>query len=348
MKAAVLHGREDLRYEEYPTPGILPGYVKVRVAFTGICGSDIPRVLANEAHYYPIVLGHEFSGTVTEIGEGVTSLQVGDHVAGVPLIPCLKCRDCQMGNYSQCRHYTFIGSRIQGSFAEYVVLPERNAVKIDPSIPFEQGAMFEPCTVSLHGLKCADYRGGGKVAVIGCGTIGIFALQWAKIFGAEQVVAFATNEKSLELATRLGADAALSTKEEGFLQKAMELTGNHGFDYVFEAVGAEQTMIMAMELAANKAHVCYIGTPKGNITFTQRQWENLNRKELQVTGSWMSGNAPFPGDEWELAAHYFATGEMKFDPQMVYAAFPMSRAAEAFACYKEKGRVKGRILLYNE
>ena len=142
MKAAVLHGNEDIRYEEFPTPETLPGTVKVRVRATGICGSDVPRVLHHGAHFYPVVLGHEFSGDVVEVGEGVTSVQVGDTVSGAPLLPCMKCDDCQQGNFSLCKHYSFIGSRQQGSFAEYVVMPAQNAIQYDPSIPYEQAAML--------------------------------------------------------------------------------------------------------------------------------------------------------------------------------------------------------------
>lgn len=90
MKAAVLYGNEDLRYDDYPTPEVTPGTVKVKVRATGICGSDVPRVLHHGAHFYPVVLGHEFSGDVVEVGEGVTKLKVGDTVSGAPLLPCMK------------------------------------------------------------------------------------------------------------------------------------------------------------------------------------------------------------------------------------------------------------------
>ena len=102
----------------------------------------------------------------------------------------MKCDDCQLGNFSLCKHYSFIGSREQGSFAEYVVIPAVNAIKYDSSIPYEQAAMFEPSTVAVHGLLQMRYRGGETVAILGCGTIGIFTLQWAKILGAKQIVAF--------------------------------------------------------------------------------------------------------------------------------------------------------------
>lgn len=348
MKAAVLYGNEDIRYVDWDTPVCGPGKVKVHVRATGICGSDVPRVLHHGAHFYPIVLGHEFSGDVVEVGESVENLTIGDTVSGAPLVPCMQCTDCQQGNYALCKHYSFIGSREQGSFAEYVVIPARNAVKYDPSIPYEQAAMFEPSTVALHGLQLADYRGGETVAILGCGTIGIFALQWAKIFGAKKLVAFDIDEGRLALAKRMGADETILTLQPDFQQKAMELTGGRGFQNVFETAGNPATMRMAFELAASKAGVCFIGTPHTDVNFTPAQWENMNRKEFRLTGSWMSYSAPFPGREWELTAHYFATGELKFDDAFIFRRFPLRDAAEAFALYHEPQNVHGKIMFINE
>lgn len=348
MKAAVVVANEDVRYQEVEEPKTLPGTVKVRVAASGICGSDIPRVLHNGVHFYPIVLGHEFSGDVAEVGEGVTKVKVGDKVSGAPLLPCMECDDCQNGNYSLCRHYSFIGSRQQGSNADFVVVPEKNIVPFDPSISYEQGAMFEPSTVALHGLLQNDYQGGGYVAVLGGGTVGMFTMQWARIFGSARAVVFDISPKRLELARRLGADAVIDTTGEHFMEEAMALTGGKGFDYVFETAGQVPTMHMAFELAANKAHVCFIGTPHENLTFTPAQWENMNRKEFKLTGSWMSYSSPFPGKEWELTAHYYATGQLKFDPDFVYKKIPMSQAQEAFQMFKTPGLVQGKILLINQ
>jgi L-iditol 2-dehydrogenase len=348
MKAAVLYGNEDIRYDDWETPAVKPGTVKVRIRATGICGSDVPRVLHNGAHFYPVVLGHEFSGDVTEVGEGVEGLKVGDTVSGAPLVPCMKCDDCQRGNFALCKHYSFIGSREQGSFAEYVVMPAQNAVKYDSSIPYEQAAMFEPSTVAIHGVLQGDYRGGGTTAVLGCGTIGIFTTQWAKIFGAKKLVVFDIDEGRLALARRMGADETVNTLSPDFMSKALAFTGGEGFDHVFETAGNPATMRMAFELAANKARVCFIGTPHDDLAFTPRQWENMNRKEFRLTGSWMSYSAPFPGREWELTAHYFATGELKFDPAFIFRTFPMSKVADAFALYRNPAQVHGKIMLINE
>ena len=348
MKAAVVTANEKVEYLDIEEPAVKPGWVKIRVRYSGICGSDVPRVLYNGVHFYPIVLGHEFSGDVVETGEGVTKVKVGDRVSGAPLVPCMKCDDCQKGNFSLCKHYTFIGSRENGANADYVVIPEQNAVPFDASIPYEQGAMFEPSTVALHGLLQNDYQGGEDVAILGGGTIGMFTMQWAKIFGSRRVVVFDISEERLALAMRLGADAAINTTKENFMEEALAMTGGKGFGYVFETAGQVPTMKMAFKLAANKSHVCSIGTPHFDLSFTPAEWENMNRKEFKLTGSWMSYSAPFPGKEWELTAHYFATGQLKFDPSFIYKKIPMKDADEAFQLFKTPGLVQGKILLSNE
>ena len=348
MKAGVVYAKNDIRHDEIEKPAVRPGTVLIKVKYTGICGSDVPRVNGDACHFFPNVLGHEFSGVVEEIGEGVTSVQPGDRVAGVPLVPCMACEDCQRGDYSLCKHYSFIGSRQFGSFAEYVVVPEKNAVKFSEDVSFEKGAFFEPATVALHGLERTGYKGGHTVAILGGGTIGLMTMQWARIFGASQVVVFDIVNERLELAVRLGADTGVNTGEEDFMEKVSALTGGRGFDYVYETAGNTVTMRLAFQLAANKAGVCFIGTPTKELTFTVDEWENINRKEFRLTGSWMSYSAPFPGHEWELVAHYFATGELKFDDSFIYKKIPLSQIASAFEMFKTPGAVKGKILIDSE
>lgn len=347
MKAGVVHGREDIRFEDITKPVPKEGQVLIKVKYTGICGSDVPRVNEDACHFYPNVLGHEFSGVVEELGKGVSSLKVGDRVAGVPLVPCMKCEDCQSGDYSLCKHYSFIGSREFGSFAEYVVVPEKNAVKFEDEVTFEQGAFFEPATVALHGLQRVPYEGGKTVAILGGGTIGLFTMQWARIFGAKKVVVFDINDERLNLAEKLGADNIINTLESDFMTNALELTNNRGFDYIYETAGNTITMKMAFELAANKSKVCFIGTPTKEISFSVKEWEQMNRKEFTLTGSWMSYSAPFPGKEWDMTAHYFKTGELKFEKSLIYKKIPLKNIDSAFEMYKQ-GLVKGKILIDSE
>ena len=347
MKAGVLHAKNDIRYEEYEKPICGNTDVLVNVKAVGICGSDLPRVLGDGAHFYPVVLGHEFSGVVCDIGDEVTTIKVGEKVSGAPLLPCHTCIDCQKGNHAQCKNYSFIGSRQQGAFAEYVAIPEINAVKFDDMVSFEQGALFEPSTVGLHGILAVDFKGGGDVAVLGGGTIGMFTVQWARIYGAKRVFVFDIDEDRLSLMKKIGVDEVINTGDKYFMQKAMDMTNGRGFSYVFETAGLNITMNMAFELAANKAGVCFIGTAHNDLHFDYKLFEKVNRKEFTLTGSWMSYSAPYPGIEWEMTAKCFKDGRLIYIDEMIYKKFPMSKIKDAFALYEKPGQVKGKILLTN-
>ena len=347
MKAAVLHAPGNIRYEDYPLPEMKPGHIRIHVRACGICGSDVPRVLGNAAHFFPIVLGHEFSGEVAQIAEDVTSFKVGDPVVCASLIPCYQCPDCANGNFSLCKHYTFIGSRIQGGFAEYVVVPASNAVKFSGEYSFEEAALIEPASVALHGVLCNDFRGGGTVAVVGAGTIGLFTAQWAALLGASSVVFFDVDDDRLRLAKEITGFDGVNTRNLKTADAVKQLTDGRGFDYVFGVSGAPASYLSCFEAAGNKAHVCFIGTPTGDVTFTASQWETINRRELRVTGSWMSYTAPFPGKAWTMCAEYLSSGRLKCDKRMIHRVFDLSECKEAFDCYRDPSSVKGRIVLVN-
>jgi len=187
MKAAVLHGPKDIRCEDVPIPRLGVKDVLIKNKAVGICGSDIPRVWAGAAHFYPIILGHEISGEIVEVGEEVEKLSLGDRVAVIPLIPCFTCSACQEGRYSSCRNYSFIGSRRNGGFAEFVSVPETNIIKLPKGVSLEEGALLEPLSVALYALMRGGFTAGEKIAILGLGTIGMLVLQWAKIFGAKMI-----------------------------------------------------------------------------------------------------------------------------------------------------------------
>ena len=346
MKAAVCYGNGVVKYEDVPTPSPQAYEVRVKIKACGICKSDVPRALKNTAHYYPIILGHECAGVIDKIGDGVEDLKIGDRVCVIPLRPCFNCLRCKEGNYALCHQYSFIGSRQQGGMAEYVVVPAINVYKLTANISFEQGALFEAATVALHAYYQNNYKPGGTVAILGGGTIGMFALQWAKILGCKKVIVFGRDKNHLNLALELGADAIISTEDSHFKQQALELTNNQGFDYIFETAGTVDTIKYSFELAAPKSYVCLIGTPTREVVFSVRDWEQLNRKEFHLTGSWMSYSAPFPGLEWKMTEKYFANGKLKFDDKMFFNKYPLKQAQEAFNLFTNKNtKVRGRVLL---
>ena len=159
---------------------------------------------------------------------------------------------------------------------------------------------------------------------------------------------FRSLDERLELAKRLGIDYGVNTSKGNYMDEVKEITEGRGFDYVYETAGNTITMKMAFELAANKAGVCFIGTPTRELSFSIAEWENINRKEFTLTGSWMSYSAPFPGDEWKLVAHYFKTGQLKIDDSFIFKKMPLSQIDEAFRMFKTPGLVRGKIFIDSE
>lgn len=345
MKAAVLEDNEKLIYRDIDTPQTSAGTVQIKVAACGICGSDVPRVFDHAAHNYPLILGHEFSGIVSAVGDSVENVKVGDHVVAAPLVPCMTCPDCAAGNYSLCKHYSFIGSRQNGAMADYIVVPAANVLPIPEKLSFKQAATIEPSTVALHALRICNYAAGKRVAVLGCGIIGLYTVQWAKLLGAAHITAISRGKRGLDAAVKLGADSAIST--DGTMEKALDAAVKAGFDYVFECSGSETTIQLSLRLVGNKGTVCFIGTPKKPLQFTVPQFEQINRKECIVTGSWMSYSAPFPGSEWTDTIDYMSSGKLQFIPELVHDTYPMSQAMEAFRQIRAGG-TKGRVLLLND
>jgi L-iditol 2-dehydrogenase len=344
MNAAVLHGQKDIRPEQVPAPVPDDHEIVVQVDTSGICGSDIPRVLGTAAHFYPIILGHEFAGTVVRTGKAVTQIKSGDRVAGAPLLPCHRCADCARGLYAQCRSYSFIGSRTNGSWAEFVKLPAVNAIPVPADVTFEEAAMFEPSAVALHALQLIGFQGGEDVAILGGGNIGLLVLQWANILGAKSVTVFDIDDDRLASARKLGADYTVNTLADGYYESSMATTGGRGFGVVMETAGHTATMQLAFRLAANRAKLCYVGTPTQPLTYSPELFEQMHRKQFTLTGSWMSYSAPFPGSEWELTAHFAAKGTLNLH-DIVTDRFPLAQVNKAFDLYRTPGAAKGKVLL---
>lgn len=348
MKAAVVEGYNDIQYKDIQEPKVAPGSVKVAVKYCGICGSDIPRVLKGACHSFPQVLGHEFSGVVSEISDDVRGFHVGDHVVGVPLIPCHQCEDCRNGNYSLCKNYSFVGSRQQGGMAEYVVVPESNVYRIENSVPLDLAALFEPSTVALHGIMINSYKPTpkDKILVVGAGTIALFTIQWCKLLGGQHITALIRNKERKSIVLKYGADRVISSLDEGYGDDAMDISDGRGFNYIFDAAGTDVTIKDCYKLAANKAHICLIGTPTNSVEFSVKEWELMNRKEFYLTGSWMSYSGPFPGKEWKMTAESMADGRLIIDDDLIYKTYPLSDVKEAFKEYElNRSAVKGRIML---
>ena len=314
MKAVIVNEGGSLSLEDIDIPKITsPDQILVKIAYCGLCGSDIPRIFHHGAHFYPITLGHEFSGTVIETGNDVTEFDVGDLISCVPLLPCFKCDECQKHYYSLCKNYTFVGSRIAGGFAEYIVLNKKNAFKLPKGVSPLEGAFFEPMTVGMHALLLAGGCQNKHVVIVGGGTIGLLAMLCAKAMGAGSIAVLDINDERLNLAKQLGADVIYNSKNLSSDEIYQALSSNRFDQIVLETAGSPITVRLAIEIAGPRSKVGLVGTLHNDLTLSEKTFGLILRKELQILGSWMNYSAPWPGEEWLLVSQFFVEGKINLN-----------------------------------
>lgn len=258
MKALRWHGLKDLRLETITEPVASKGKVKIRVEWCGICGSDLHEYVAGPifipegtAHPLtgekaPIVMGHEFSGQVVEVGEGVTKIKVGDRVVVEPVFACGTCSACNQGKYNLCDKMGFLGlAGGGGGFSEYVACDEHMVHKIPDSLSYEQGALVEPSAVALYAVRSSQLKAGDKAVVFGAGPIGLLVIEALKAAGAAEIYAVELSPERKSKAEELGA-IVLDPKECDVVQEVHSRT-NGGADVAFEVTGVPPVLTQAIE-----------------------------------------------------------------------------------------------------
>ncbi len=348
MKALKLYDVRDIRFEDAQEPVLQnKNEVKIKVKAAGICGSDISRY-AKLGPYVPgMVWGHEFSGVVAAAGGAVTKVTVGDKVTASPALYCGRCDSCRSGKFAQCEHLDVIGAHRFGAFAEYVVLPEENVVPVPEAVSFDAAAAVEPSCVVVHGYYKTTIQAGDTVAVIGCGTIGLLAVQWAKIFGAKTVIALDIDDVKLAMAKENGADFTVNSCSGEPGEEVRRLTGGRGVDLAIESAGTPITSAQVFSLPCKGGKVLFVGIPYGDVMVKRLYFEKIVRNELAVFGSWNAVSAPYPGKEWDATVHFLATGQLKIEPLITHR-FALHEGARAFELTAERNEHFGKILLYPE
>lgn len=329
MKAAVLHAPADLKIEKVPIPEIGSGDVLVRVRAAGVCGSDLDRVMKTGTYRFPTIPGHEFCGEVEKVGSGVLGFKRGDRVVVAPILPCGECEFCQQGNVGLCDNYNYLGSRTHGGYAQFVKAPARNLLKIPNEITFVEGAAVEPAAVTLHGMIKVGINVGDHVAVLGCGAIGLLAIQFAKIMGATKVIAVDIAEDKLDLAKKIGADICINAMNSDPVQTIKEVTKGSGVNVAVETAGVNITQEQCLRVAKKMGRILYLGTAHKSVEIPPKSFECIVRNELMMIGSWNSYSAPFPGVEWHATLDYIKTGALKIKPLITHT-FELSQAPQVF------------------
>ena len=252
MKALVLRGLNDLAVDHLPDQQLGPNDVRIKVAYSGICGSDRHIVDGNlgAASKYPIVMGHEMSGTIVELGKNATvrGLKVGDLVTGSPAYYCGTCDMCRSGKESFCEQ--FLSHIPIGTMADTIVWNEQQIYKLPEGIGLREGSLAEPVAAALRGIQRSDLVPGNTICIFGMGPIGLLQVQLAKLAGASKIMAVDMVDSKLELARQFGADITVNAKTDSALDVGMEVTNDKGFDSVIEATGVPAVVEEAFYLVA--------------------------------------------------------------------------------------------------
>jgi L-idonate 5-dehydrogenase len=335
MKAIVCHAPDDLRLDAFETDTLGPQQLGVRVAYGGICGSDL--------HYFrhggfgtvrikePMVLGHEVSGIVSAVGSDVTNFAPGQRIAISPSRPCGVCQYCQKGHHNHCLDMRFYGSamrfpHIQGAFRESLVIDASQAHKINDTLSLSLAALAEPLSVGLHAIQRAGSVFGKQVLVTGCGPIGALLIAGLRRAGAARIVAVDVADKPLECARAMGADETinLSTTPDGLAPFA----ANKGvFDVMFEASGNDKALRSGLDVVTPRGIIVSIGLG-GDSTLPLNQ---LVGKELELRGTFRFH------EEFAVAVRFLNEGLIDGRPVISHVVdFDLATQAFELACDKSQ------------
>lgn len=288
IKRFVLRNQGELVLEEVEYPSPKSGEILIKVARCGICGSDISAFLGKHPYIHtPIVLGHEFSGVVEEIGPHVNSIVVGTKVAILPHITCKKCNACKEKKYNYCEELKVLGAQTDGAFSEYISVPVEMVFPVPESMKFEDAALIEPASVGYHAAKLGHIAPDDNVFIFGAGPIGIFTMQSCKVLGAKTVGIADVDSGRLLIAKSLGADYIINPDTENINEKLEKSIGGRSeISLFFDCVGREgKALDSILQLAPRGSRIVVVGVLSSNYNIPHLP--DFIEHELFISGSTM-------------------------------------------------------------
>jgi len=347
MNALVLTEPGKFLVQDTLVPKLGPDEVLCKIRAVAICGSDPEIIRGDLAGFwppdYPFIPGHEWSGEVVGLGEGVHSFSVGDRVAGQAHKGCGYCRRCLEGRYNICenygkpetghRHYGFVS---QGAYAQYNAYSIKSVNKIPKSISFREAALVDTSGVVIHGMDLTGISRGGRVAVFGPGPIGMITVRMAKAFGASQVI-IVGRRKRLENALSLGADLAIDFEKEDPVERIREITEGAGVDEAFECSGAVGTFRQAVMCVRRGGRVGLLGVPQGKVDEAVPFGYTVSN-EIAIFGS--KANPNVSGKIIPL----IATGQLKLK-DLITHVFPLENFSEALDTFVQRREGAMKVLI---
>lgn len=340
MKSAVFYGKHDLRVENSPMPKVAPEDILIQVKACGICGTDVHIYEGDKGAAEvtpPTILGHEFSGVIAEVGSNVTKYKVGDRVCIDPNCYCGKCDFCRNGIAHYCTDMIGYGTTVNGGFAEYCSVNQRQVYKLGDNTTFEQGAMTEPVACCLHGMDMCNIHPGSNVVVIGGGMIGLLMLQLSKLAGAARVALLEPVESKRVVAKKLGADILIDPINEN-VEEELKKAGMTWVNTVIECVGKTATIQQAIDIVGNKGTVMMFGLTKPDDTIAVKPFQ-IFQKEIELKSSFIN---PYTQ---KRALDLIDSGRLDVS-SMVYAVESLENLADILS--SPELRAKGKYIISPE
>lgn len=340
MKSAVFYGKHDLRVENSPMPKVGPEDILIQVKACGICGTDVHIYEGDKGAAEvtpPTILGHEFSGVIAEVGSNVTKYKVGDRVCIDPNCYCGKCDFCRNGIAHYCTDMIGYGTTVNGGFAEYCSVNQRQVYKLGDNTTFEQGAMTEPVACCLHGMDMCNIHPGSNVVVIGGGMIGLLMLQLSKLAGAARVALLEPVESKRVVAKKLGADILIDPINEN-VEEELKKAGMTWVNTVIECVGKTATIQQAIDIVGNKGTVMMFGLTKPDDIIAVKPFQ-IFQKEIELKSSFIN---PYTQ---KRALDLIDSGRLDVS-SMVYAVESLENLADILS--SPELRAKGKYIISPE
>ncbi|MCM3790671.1 zinc-binding dehydrogenase [Domibacillus indicus] len=329
-------GYDNMELDSIEEPKAASGQVKIKVEYTGICGTDMHTFSGQYRNSKtPLVLGHEFSGTVVEVGENVTKVKVGDRVTSETTFEtCGECEYCREKDYNLCSNRKGIGTQVNGSFAEYVVSREESVHKLPDNVSFEAASLTEPLACCVHAaLEKTTIEKDDKVLVFGPGPIGLLQCQVIKAQGAFVILAGITKDaKRLELAKSLGVDVVVDIQKESLEEVVMKHTNGYGVDKLFECSGAVPALNQGLPLVRKKGTFVQVGIFAEKLNPLDQ--ESIIQRELTYVGT--RSQKP---SSWPIALNLLAEGKINAD-KMITKVVPLEQWREGFDAVRSGDQIK--------
>ena len=286
MLAAVFQGNKKFNLDDYNLPKLRKDELLVQIGSCGICGTDRHIYEGKADSSIPVILGHEFSGTIIEKGDLNLKFKIGQKIVIDPNISCGQCNYCRRGMVNFCENLKALGVTLNGGFAEYCIVPSSQAYILPDDFDLSVAAFSEPLSCCLRGIKHADIKPGNAVVIIGGGSIGLLMIQLVKISGASQIILIEPDTYKQKLGIKLGADHAISPNNETIFEQINDLTHNQ-VDIVIECVGNKDAVDSALKVAGKGSKVVIFGlAPKDqDITLNLQQ---LFKKEIKIFNSFLN------------------------------------------------------------